>query len=174
MSLIFNIMNVNQTDMDTQLIYINSYKVTWHIWILPLLSHILLAYVSLFLLLRTCSRWPKEHIIIPVVLHFHQLFGATVEPLKLLKLRKQERYKSGVGHTITCTFFSCSWLQWLRTLFLFCLNASLKFTNSSQAIVLADFVQSHLETLAFLSGKGRNFHLFQKLPQCIVLQVQQE
>lgn len=131
-------------------------------------------HLSLLLLLRTRSRWPKEHVLIPVVLYFHELFGATVEPFKLLKLRKQERYKSGVGHTITCTFFSCSWLQWLRTLFLFCLNASLEFTNRSQAIVLADFVQSHQETLALLSGKGSNFHLFQKLPQCIVLQEQKE
>lgn len=131
-------------------------------------------HLSLLLLLRKRSRWPKEHVLIAVVLHFHELFGATVELFKLLKLRKQERYKSGVGHTITCTFFSCSWLQWLRTLFLFCLNASLEFTNSSQAIVLAGFVQSHQETLVFLSGKGSNLDLFQKLLQCIVLQEQKE
>lgn len=153
--------------------YINSWKVTWTYMnpttIVPYFAGL---HLSLLLLLRTCSRWPKEQVFIPVVLHFHELFGATVEPFKLLKLRKQERYKSGVGYTITCTFFS--WLQWLRTLFLFCLNASLEFTDSSQAIVLADFVQSHQEILAFLSGKGSNFHLFQNLPQCIFLQVQKE
>lgn len=131
-------------------------------------------HLSLFLLLRTHSRWPKEHVFVPVVLHFHLLFGATAQDFKLLKLKKTGKTQVWCGPHHHLHFLLMLMAPVIEDPFPVLFKCFLKVHQQFTGIVLADFVQSHQKTLAFLSGKGSNFHLFQKLPQCMVLQVQKE